>query len=244
VDYVEPPIDLTGYAVYASVAVSPTVHGARGRLELLQDERLTPVLRDYIAGGGFCDERPTDHPEFCESVDREPLRPAIVRLSDATGQDIAARRLPRELAFLETAYLYGTHKPTYLVTVDLRAGAGGWAPICTYFAEVEHGTLQWLSATLATDASRSEIALCSSHHASWRTVPSVERRARDILFVAGGVDGTLGLGRYTWDGTAWQLAISRSVGSWDGDRPFPDPNQFPVTESPCSDSRKRDSGNR
>jgi hypothetical protein len=225
------PLDLSGYAVYASVALVPAVHGARGRLEVLQDKRLNPDLRNYIAGGVDCS--PADHPEFCESVDHEPLRPAIVRLSDATGHDVAVRRLRRELAFLETAYLYGTRKPTYLVAVDLRAGAGTWAPICTYLAEVEHGTLQWPSAIVASDGSRFEITLCTSHHAAWRIVPSGRGRAKDLIFVEGGVDGTLVLGRYAWDGKTWRLAISRSVGNWDSDRPIPDLRQFPSAELPA-----------
>jgi hypothetical protein len=213
--------------VYASVALVPEANGSHGRLQLLQDKRLTPALRDYIAGGGYCDERPAAHPAFCESVDREPLHPAIVRLLDATGQEIAARPMRRELAFLKTVYLYGTPKPTYLVAVDLRAGAGGWAPVCTYLAEVEHGKLQWLSSILASDGTRFEITLCDSFHAMWRIVPSRRGRGKDIVFVNAGVDGTLGLGRYVWEGKSGRLAISRSAGSWDTEHAFPGLRQFP-----------------
>jgi hypothetical protein len=221
------PSALSDYTVDASVALTPGVHGVRGALQLLQDKRLTPAFRDHIAGGGGHCMGWAEHPEFCESVDREPLRPAVVRMSDTSGQEIAVRRMGRELASLETAYLYGARKPTYLVAVDLRAGAGGWAPVCTHLAEVEHGKLQWLSAILTSDNTRFEITLCESHHAEWRIVPSREGRGKEIVFVAGGVNGDLSLGRYSWQGKSWRLAMSRSAGNWDTDRAFPDLRQFP-----------------
>jgi len=221
------PIALSDYAVYASVALTGGLNGVRGVLQLLQDKRLTPAVRNYISGGGYCLGGWAEHPEFCESVDSEPLRPAIVRMSDTNGRAIAVRRMQRELAFLKTAYLYETRKPTYLVAVDLRRGAGGWAPVCTHLAEVEHGKLQWLSAILASDNTRFEITLCESLHAEWRIVPSREGRGREIVFVSASADGIVSLGRYVWQGKSWRLAISTSAGSWDTERTFPDLRQFP-----------------
>jgi hypothetical protein len=221
------PIALSDYAVYASVALTPGLNGVRGALQLLQDKRLTPALRNYISGGGYCMGGWAEHREFCESVDSDLLRPAIVRMLDTNGREIAVRRMQRELAFLKTTYLYGTPKPTYLFAVDLRQGAGGWAPVCTHLAEVEHGKLQWLSAIPASDNKPFEITLCESLHAEWRIVPSREGRGKEIVFVNGGVDGTVSLGRYVWQGESWRLAVSTSAGSWDTERTFPDLRQFP-----------------
>lgn len=78
--------------------------------------------------------------------------------------------------------------------------------------------LHWLTGILASDSTRFEITLCNSIQAMWRIVPSRAGRGKEIVYVAGGVDGTLSLGRYVWQGTSWRLAISTTAGSWDIDR--------------------------
>ena len=168
------PLDVSGYAVYASVALVPTVHGARGPSKCCRTSA-SPRLRDYIAGGVDAVRR-----TISSASPWIRDRPAVVRMSDASGR-VAVRRLRRELAFLRPRIFTGA-QASYLVAVDLgRCGSG---PRFTPRGG-RHGTLQWPSAIVASDGRRFEITHFTSRRLAHRSTG--RGREKDLIFVEGGV---------------------------------------------------------
>ena len=74
--------------------------------------------RGVIRASSGSSQRQRRFPELCASIERQPLRPAIARLIDAQGRELASRRLSRELANLSVEYLYRDERPTYLVSMS------------------------------------------------------------------------------------------------------------------------------
>ena len=152
-----------GYVVRTSFALTPERDGIGGRIELLEDARIRPAMREQIAqayGADPClgDSRDTVLRPLCAAPRRRPLRPALLRVVDSTGRVVASRRQERQLAELKVAHLYGDSRPTYLLTVDQFLGVGSYRGYSTTFAEVRDGKLVWLTARPAGRRDRAVVS--------------------------------------------------------------------------------------
>src|SRR5689334_22253767 len=119
-----------GYAVRTAFLLSPSTDHGRGRLELLEDARITARMRDAIGeayGGDPCREDPAPVLRALCTTPRTPLRPALLRLLDGSGRVVATREAERPLADLTAMRLHGSVRRTFIFTVDLSAGIGSYS---------------------------------------------------------------------------------------------------------------------
>jgi hypothetical protein len=229
-----------GYAVRLSLPLAPGPDRIRGRLELLEDERIRPEMRTAIAesfGGDPCAEHPPAVLQpLCGAARRRPLRPALLRLRNARGDVTATRTAERPLAELSAQLLYATQRRTYMFTVDLSAGIGSYSGPVVRLAEPDSLGFGWLladSAGVATDT----ITLVSTLKTAWRAVSRADGRGEDLLMVLCRPDFSpadsstarflLTFKRYTFDGQHWLLRQRQQPGCYESDQPFPAVSNFP-----------------
>ena len=163
-------------------AVTAEQDGVDGRVELLEDARITPGQRSALERwhhGAECDGTIV---EVCRSVESYELMLSRFRLVDHNGSELGLRELEEPFAEVELVYLGPDRRPTYMVTVDMSIGAGAYNGPVTRFAEVSRGALHWLT---AVDASGhvEEIAVMSSLRTAWHLTPRLDGRGQDILFM-------------------------------------------------------------
>lgn len=108
----------TGYAVAQRQPMGPDGNV----LVLLQDRRLTPVLRDKLWGRGGSGNALEPNDPLLADLNHKPLLSAQLLQLSADGQVIAQRLLDSPLAKLEPAPQRGLPWPAFLVTVDHSAG--------------------------------------------------------------------------------------------------------------------------
>lgn len=210
-----------------------------GRIELLEDGRIRPQMREAIAsaygddpcaGGG---ERVLA--SLCGDPSHAPLRPATLRLIDAGGKIIATRRLERPLAELGVTSLYGDGRKSYTVTVDLSAGFGSYSGPYTRFAEPDARGFGWL---LADSAGTSDtLAMASTLKTRWVVLRDRADRNAEFLLVRcrpnlstlsdSSVAFILTFERFTFDGARWHLRARSEPGCYESDAPFPPRSKFP-----------------
>ena len=230
-----------GYRVAMSVAVPGDQVEQLTRLQVLEDERLTPELRESWRGADaamHCAE--PENPmvaELCRSIEGKPLRGAVVRLTAEHGGVLDQRTFERELADASVQNLYGKVRPVLAVTIDLSIGSGSYAGATTLFVESRSGRLQWLAASDATSGKSNEIRLPRTLKSAWQAVP--RRDGFDILAVrcqpdlrdptASGGDARFVIvyERYTFDGSRWLRKARQEPGFWEEDHGFPDLDRFP-----------------
>ncbi len=233
-----------GYVLRDSVVVPSGVPGAFARVEVLQDERLTPALGDSIWGRGLdiicaADSLPEPWASLCAS----PLRPALVRV---IVRDRVADAWPtdREQARLAVEHLYPGDRPTVLVTVDHTIGWGSYAGLATEFLEMRAGRAQWLRATDARTGRADTIWVASALKKMWRLLP-LKSGGKDILLAEcqpdfdrwdkaaaqGKEDSSFLLvyTRYHFDGRRWVKRTRTEPGyiDFESDEFFPALGKFP-----------------
>jgi hypothetical protein len=234
-----PPV----YVVRKAIALAAS-DGVAGRLELLEDARITPAIRPELNMGGMeyaCVE--PDTPPLraaCASARRTRFRGAMVRLVAADGRVLDTRTFERELGDIGFQHLYGTTRRTYFVTNDLSIGMGSYAGPVTRLAEVRGGRLRWLRATDVRTGAAEEISLVSTLKTEWRVVPRQRGPGRDILMFLCRPDPNAALSdstdraflliyeRDSFENGAWRLHRRSEHGFWEqGDDPFPPRRRFP-----------------
>jgi hypothetical protein len=235
----------SGYAIRTAFPLTTAADRMRGRFELLEDARITPSMRSAVAESYGMDPcaapvTPVLRP-LCEPTPHEPLRPALLRLLDASGHVLATRQAERPLAELATRRLYASARRTFLFTVDLSAGIGSYSGPLTRLAEPGDHSFGWVmvadSATGATDT----LTLVSTLKSGWRAVPSVDGPGQDLLQVLCRPDFSapdsashsarflVTFERYTFDGRRWKRRRRQEPGCWEADdsTSFPARGRFP-----------------
>ena len=228
-----------GYGLHSAMSLGTPTDRVRGRIELLEDARITPDMRHAIAdayGGDPCAGNPAALRALCHAPDRAPLRHAMLRLVDARGRVVATQLAERPLAELSAARLYGSRRRTYLYTVDLGIGAGSYAGPLTRLLEPDARGFGWLTADSAGVA-RGPIALVSTLKSAWRFAPQSHGKGQDLLMLLCrpdlrvGRDSTarfvLTYKRYTFTGGTWRLRQRQAPGCFESDQPFPPASDFP-----------------
>jgi hypothetical protein len=232
--------DSTTFAGYRErLSIDARDAGTTGRIELLEDARITPVIRSTIAAAYAVGERPcvderAEGADFCGSVADLPLRPAIVRLVGTQRNDLGHLTLERATATL--ARMPVSRRDTVLaVTVDLSADAGSYSGPVVRFVDVSGGRLAWTQTVDVTGAT-ADLALVTTLKTGWHVDPTSSTPA--LLLVAcrpdlsqpasgGGAPFVVTYSRlYKSDGE-WHRLDRRVAGIWENDGEFPARSLFP-----------------
>lgn len=239
-------VETPGYRITNSIDLSASAAAATARIELLEDQRLSPKIREELRGKDvamFCAEPPrdSDAASLCASIKDRALRGAMVRLVDQKRTVLDQRTFARELAEISPARLYKPPRNVFAVTVDFGVGFGSYAGLTTYFVEPSGGRLHWLTSFGLAAAKPTEVALARTLKSDWHTVARVDHRGFDILAVRcqpdlhgpvqpDGVDLPFVIiyERYSFDGARWLRKERRDPGFWEDDQSFPSGEKFPL----------------
>lgn len=228
------------YAVVASFPLTKDSDQVEGRLELLEDARIQPTMREAIAeayGGDPCADHPAPSLQsFCATPNHGPLKPAALRLVDARGRVVARDTAVRPLASLAAIRLYGRPRRTYLFTVDLSAGFGSYSGPYTRLSEPDSIGFGWVTAD-SGGVPGDTIGLSSTLKTAWRAEPREDGRGQDLLMVMCRPDFSapgsaqnaflVTFRRYTFDGRRWLLLQRQEHGCYESDDDFPPQAEFP-----------------
>lgn len=221
--------------------------GLDGRLELLEDARIHPAMREAIRqawGGDPCAERPQRVLDaLCSTLDHAHLRPALLRLLASDGHVVAERTAERPLAELSAVQLYDSspmERRTYSYSVDLSADAGSYSGPYTILAEPTPRGFGWLLSTDSLGAHPNLIWLVSTLKSGWRAASRPDGGGKDILMVrcrpdlhAGSPNDApsflLTFERFSFDGAHWVRHVRTEPGCWEDDdsTSFPARSRFP-----------------
>jgi hypothetical protein len=229
-----------GYRVHQSIDLDRGRDGAAGRIELIQDERLTEARREEMEGGDFgtyCGDDTSD--PFCNSLRRVPPRPAVVRWIGPEGRVRDSRVLERELAWMERRDLEPDGALSFSVTVDRSIGMGSYAGPVTTFFHIRRGRIHEIAARDVDSGEYVPLRVLHSLKTDWRLYHRYEDAIPDILEFAcrpeRDVPGTtdepvrfeLVYRRFDFDGRRWVRRERREPGFWEHDTEFPPRERFP-----------------
>jgi hypothetical protein len=236
-----PTADTPGYRIAGSVALSDPP----GKIEVLEDERLSPKMREKWRGGDaatFCAPPPADPAaaSLCASIKERALRGAIVRLVDGTGTVLDRRAFARELVDVSPAKWYEAPRHVTAVTADFGVGFGSYSGLTTFFVERNGAQLHWLETFDVAAGKTTELALTRTLKSDWQPVKRADAHGADILAVRCHPDlprtvepdrrelpFVIIYERYTFDGARWVRKERKEPGFWESDRGFPSRDKFP-----------------
>jgi hypothetical protein len=227
-----------GYIVEQIVVLDSKLAGINGSLQVLQDARVTPHLRDILWGHGSLEPDMALSADELRQLGPTPLRKAHLRLIDSSGKMVRDEELEVPLAEINTAFFYGTAFPTYLIDMDYTTGLGSYRGITTRFAEIKEGRLQYIKAV--EDKGTEPLALTQSSKSAWRNVSLSQIIGKKIESVSCFPDlNNVKLGdtlpfyveysTYRFDGVRWHHVSRRKPRFWENDGPdsWPSQNHFP-----------------
>ena len=237
-----------GYVVRDSILVPTEASSAGVRLDVLEDERLTPALCDSLWGSAeldiVCEEDdslPEPYASLCASIRSRPLLPALVRLI-ANSLVVEQWTMKREQTRLAIEHLYPGDRPTFLVTVDYSIGWGSYAGPSTRFLELRDGRAHWLQAVDTRTGRADTVQVASTLKTKWQFL-RLEDGGKDILQAAcrpdfdrwekarkrGKEDDSFLIEylRYHFDGRQWVKRVRTEPGYSDFEEGFPNLAKFP-----------------
>jgi hypothetical protein len=222
--------------VRAHLDLTQSADGFTGRLELLEDARITRELDKTMwqSGGPEMALDPGD--PLLKQLDKSPFQPATLRLLDRKGRVVAEQKLERELARLEVHQLHPGHRSIF-VTTDLTAEFGSYSGPLTQILDLSAGALDYLQARDPVADKHGIISLPATLKTAWRLVATPARSGpgNEILLVAcrpesfGGKSTRFMITytRYHWTGSEWVSAHTQRPGMWEAEQPFPSFARFP-----------------
>ena len=220
--------------VKQSIEFSSSSDGFAGRLELLEDARLTGDLEKVLWGSGGPEMALDEKDPRYQQLTTVPLRNAALRLKDQNGNEIQEMKLEREQARLRVESLHLGHR-TILVTTDLSAGFGSYSGPLTELLDVSHGRIDIVNARDAKSGATEPIHVASTLKTAWRIspVPGSSGAQKDILEIACRPNPDASVfyvtyRRYHWNGKEWINFARRARGFWEGEKSFPSTDKFPT----------------
>ena len=225
------------YIVYQSFRLTKRLHGIDGRLQLLQDARLTEAHRSAMWNvSSDIDFVFNEDDELRKPFKNLPPLNAILRIVDRQGQVVEFEERA-VLAELEEVKLYPSDRSTYLLTDDYSVGSGAYNGPITFFVEVVGGRFKWLEAIDKGTGQKKQISLMRSLKTAWKFVESASGKGKDILHVAcrpdfdlkaGDDNFTVSYTRFHFNGKNWVKLTRQKEDSWEseGDN-FPEQGLFP-----------------
>jgi hypothetical protein len=231
----------TSAHVSAALVLTNTIDGFNGKLELVQDARITPALEKALWRMGPPDMVLGEKDPLAKNLAARPLRNAVLRLRDANQKVVAEKTMDGALTRIRFAALIPGRR-TIFATTDLSAGLGSYSGPDTELFQVEGGQLEPVQVRNAATGEMGPITLAATLKTDWKLVPAISGPAgqKDILEAACRPDfdspGTseqkfwVTYMRYHWDGKQW-IGYSRRVhGFWEADE-FPSLAHFPAASA-------------
>jgi hypothetical protein len=227
--------------VVSTLTLTAASDGFNGKLELLEDARLTPALEKKLWGSGGPEMALDENDPRYKDLTTNLLLNAVLRLKDTHGKTVAQSELEREQARIRFERLHPGRR-AILVTTDLSAGAGSYSGPLTELMTVAGGRLKTVVARDAESGESEPIRLMITLKTAWKLVPAAGARnnLEDILEVAcrpdvdaeDANDFLVTYMRYHWDGKGWIVLTRKVHGLWEDDNGFPAPDQFPSVADP------------
>ena len=221
-------------SVRQSVELTSTSDGFAGRLELLEDARLTDDLDKVLWCSGGPEMALDEKDPHYRQLTTVPLQNALLRLKDQHGNKIQEMELEREQARIRAESLHPGHH-TFFVTTDLSSGFGSYSGPLTQLLDVSHGRLYVVNARDAKSAALEPIHLASTLKTAWKisSVNGGSTEQKDILEIACRPNADASVfyvtyTRYHWNGKEWINFTRRTRGFWETDDAFPSPDKFPT----------------
>ena len=177
-----------GYALYQTILID---HGkSDGRhLQVLEDERLTPGMRRLMWGGSKAPLAiaaglglSLQDPAIARLLD-PPIRPAMLRLLDASGKTLALRHFDCPLAELNETPLPQGPTEVWAIGVDCHTGSGNYEGLVTRFFWIINDQFEWQRYTDGKTDEPIELTLLNSPKIAWHL--SSAPRAEEIEEVSG-----------------------------------------------------------
>jgi hypothetical protein len=242
------------YVVHQSVVVADAGKPTERRVEILEDARLTPAMRDAMWGGS---KNPADFlvapgvkadDALKKSFGETETRHALVRLIDLDGKALAERRLDCELAAMsDHALPQPGGRQVWALGNDCATGDGLYAGMITHFFTVEADKIVWQHYKDATNGEDEELTVVQAPRITWHLMP--KDRAEAILEVSCHPDfsdprfqsakpgeelptdlpDVVDYIRYRADGQGGWIRLQRTVKNrtWDIRQDFPAESEFP-----------------
>ncbi len=227
--------------VASTLTLTAASDGFNGKLELLEDARLTSALEKTLWGSGGPEMALGENDPRYKDLTTNLLLNAVLRLKDEHGKIVAKTELEREQARIRFERLRPGRR-AILVTTDLSAGAGSYSGPVTELLNVTAGRLKTVTAKNAESGLSEPIRLMSTLKTAWKLVPTAgsQTKQKDILMVAcrpdfdaeDANDFFVTYARYHWDGKGWIVLIRKVHGLWEDDNGFPALDQFPSVAVP------------
>jgi hypothetical protein len=231
-----------GYHIRQAVTL-PATDVPEARLELLEDSRITPATRAIFQRGVPDDAcaSPTNETvhAFCDTIRHQLLRPAMLRIADASDRDLDTTTLDRPIADIMLVIDDpAASRRFYGVSVDLTADMGTYSGPYVRLLDQRSRRFDWLHSRDSSSGEVDEVHLVTTPKTAWRLAPGPDGSNSDILSVAcrptfadkkkGTKDGfEVVYDRYTFVGNELQRHRRAERGFWENDGQFPPRSRFP-----------------
>jgi hypothetical protein len=235
-----------GYVVYQTVFVDRGKPTER-RLQVMEDARLTPGMRQVMWGGpkepkeisgalGLADSDPV-----IAALAKDPVKPAMLRLTDAAGKVLTERRFDCALGELNDSPLPQTDgaatQPVWALGIDCHTATGLYEGLVTRFFTLGGDRFAWQKLRDPAGGDPIELTLLNSPKIGWHLAS--QPRVDDVLSVSGQPDMShldakgvpqgmiVDLVRYHFAGGLWQRSDREMPGDWSRGEAFPPASAFP-----------------
>lgn len=246
----QPPLDTTGLGVHQSIVLANPGAADERRIEILEDDRITPKLRYWLFGGS---KDPDDFlrapgiagdQALAAAIQQGPLKRGLVLLVDHDGKVLDSRRLDCELGKLSPAPVQQNGTPVWTLGDDCSTGEGDYAGLITHVFGLGNDKIAW-QRFAAADGEAGELTLVQARRIGWK--PMDQNELTDIVEVSSHPDyddprfkalsqqakppADLPLVtdyiRYRYGGGIWTKTIRTEHSAWDAGAGFPDLDKFP-----------------
>ena len=183
------------YVVHQSTIVTDAGKPSERRIEILEDARLTPAMREAMWGGSkdpadfLSASGVTADAALKKSFAETETRHALIRLIDLDGKALAERRLDCELAATSDHPLPQTGgRQVWALGNDCSTGEGLYAGLITHFFTVEGDKIVWQHYVDKATGEDEELTVVQAARITWHLMP--KDHADDILEVSSHPDFT------------------------------------------------------
>jgi len=226
-----------GYSIHQNVPLHGASSKVRGSLQVLEDARLTPDLRETMWAGlndplasleglGYAKDDP-----LYDSFNRDPIKAVRIRLSDRAGHSLDEREFDWPLGQVEDETVNLGDRVAYLVTINSSNGSGAYTGD-TYVGLISDGKLRWQSVIDDKTAKGKELVLTRSLKEDWRIADDAAGH-QTILAVGSHPnrpateDLVVDYNRIVFRDGEWHRITRSEIGFWDSEHDFPDQSKFP-----------------
>jgi hypothetical protein len=242
-----PPSPDAGYVVYQTVFLDRGV-GTEQRLQVMEDARLTPGMRAVMWDGPKGPDEvakalglPIDDAAIV-SLAKDPVKPAMLRLTDAKGNVLAERRFDCPLGQLNDTSLPqaaagGAVAQVWALGIDCHTATGVYEGLVTRLFTLADNKFVWQKFRDPAGGDPIELTLLDAPKVGWRLASP--GRVEDIEEVSGQPDmNTLAPNgvpratiidyvRYRFVDGLWTRSDRTVPGDWQSRQAFPSESDFP-----------------